>query len=95
MNSIHCLVCGAGLEVRSATGRKSGKPFLMLICPVNGRHFRAFITDQKYVSQIVEVTQRARCFKATGTDRGLGTPPEGQSVVKTQRENRGRCDATP
>lgn len=53
MNEIICLVCGKAVEVRAARGRKSGKPFVMLKCSKDGRHFRAFITDQQYVSQVV------------------------------------------
>jgi len=30
--AVPCLVCGRNLEIRNSTGRKSGKPFLMLIC---------------------------------------------------------------
>jgi hypothetical protein len=56
MNSspgIPCIVCGSGLTLRTARGRKSGKPFLMLICPADGRHLRAFINDQGYVRQVL------------------------------------------
>ena len=51
---IPCLVCKEPLTVRLAKGRKSGKPFVMMICPKDGRHFRAFINDQKYVSKVLE-----------------------------------------
>ena len=40
--SIPCLICGDSLTVRLARGRKSGKPFIMLICGRDGRHFRYF-----------------------------------------------------
>jgi hypothetical protein len=50
---IPCIVCGGGLTLRTARGRKSGKPFLMLVCPQNGRHFRGFINDQGYVKQVL------------------------------------------
>ena len=50
---ISCLVCGETLSVRSATGRKSGKPFIMLICGTSGKHFRGFITDQSYVAGVM------------------------------------------
>lgn len=56
MKDISCPVCQGSIEVRSSRGRKSNKPFIMLICPVNGRHFRAFITDQAFMK---EVTERA------------------------------------
>ena len=49
-----CLVCRQPLTLRFARGRKSGKPFLMLICGQDGRHFRAFITDKAYVSRVLE-----------------------------------------
>ena len=52
-NAIPCLICQEPLFLRSATGRKSGKPFLMLICPQDGRHFRAFINDQQYVASVL------------------------------------------
>ena len=49
-----CLICGGPLIVRLAHGRKSGKPFVMLVCPRDGRHFRAFINDQAYVRQVLD-----------------------------------------
>ena len=51
---IACLVCQSPLVVRLARGRKSMKPFLMLLCAKDGRHFRAFINDQTYVHQVLE-----------------------------------------
>ena len=53
-SGITCLVCKEPLTLRLARGRKSGKPFIMLICPDDGRHFRAFISDQEYVRGVVE-----------------------------------------
>ena len=44
-----CLICGQPLAVRLAHGRRSGKPFVSLVCPVDGRHFRAFINDRAFV----------------------------------------------
>lgn len=49
-----CPVCGLSLSMRLAKGRKSNKPFVMLICPGDGRHFRAFITFQPYVKQVLD-----------------------------------------
>ena len=51
---IPCLVCKEPLMVKLTRGRKSGKPFVMLICSQDGRHFRAFINDQEYVSRVLE-----------------------------------------
>lgn len=48
-----CPLCAQPLAVRLAKGRKSGKPFIMLRCPVDGRHFRGFITFQPYVAQVL------------------------------------------
>ena len=50
---ITCIVCGGGLVLRTARGRKSGKCFLMLVCPEDGRHFRGFINDQDYVKRVL------------------------------------------
>jgi len=49
-----CPICGAELHVRPSKGRKSGKLFIMWICPVDGRHFRGFITDQQYVKEVMD-----------------------------------------
>jgi hypothetical protein len=51
--SVHCLICSTALTLQLARGRKSGKPFLMLICPQDGRHFRGFINDQTYVKGVM------------------------------------------
>ncbi len=53
ISTVVCLVCKAPLTVRMARGRKSSKPFLMLVCPTSGKHFRAFITDQTYVAGVL------------------------------------------
>ena len=54
MKGISCPICRAAITVKSARGRKSNKPFIMLVCPEDGRHFRGFITDQSYVRQVLE-----------------------------------------
>ena len=48
-----CLICGSHLTVRTAQGRKSKKPFIMLLCSHDARHFRAFISDQSFVRQVL------------------------------------------
>lgn len=50
---LQCPVCGLDLRVDTAQGRGSKKPFIMLRCPVDGRHFRGFITSQPYVAQVL------------------------------------------
>ncbi len=52
MKEIVCPICSNQLSVRIAKGRKSNKPFIMLKCDKDGRHFRGFITDQGYVSKV-------------------------------------------
>jgi hypothetical protein len=52
--SLSCPVCNTGLTIRLANGRKSGKPFVMLICPKDGRHIRAFISDKKFVEEFLD-----------------------------------------
>lgn len=53
MKEISCPICSAKLMIRTAKGRKSNKPFIMMVCPVDGRHFRGFITDQSYIKRIL------------------------------------------
>ena len=52
--SLPCLVCHQPLTVKLARGRKSGKPFVMLLCLQDGRHFRAFISHQPYVQEVLD-----------------------------------------
>jgi hypothetical protein len=54
MNNILCPVCLNPLSIRTARGRTSNKPFIMLVCPKDGRHFRAFITDQDYIKNVLK-----------------------------------------
>lgn len=53
MKEIKCPICSKSLSVRMAKGRKSNKPFIMLVCQQDGRHFRGFITDQQYVKTVL------------------------------------------
>ena len=57
MKSIKCLVCKGELTVSAAQGRKSNKPFVMLKCSQDGRHFRAFINDQEYVKKVMTAVE--------------------------------------
>ncbi len=78
MKNILCLICSEPLSVRLAKGRSSNKPFIMLICPVDGRHFRAFISDQDYIKKIL-------ADKGTGTGTP-GSPGGDIYVCKTTEE---------
>ena len=51
--AVGCPVCGLKLSPRLCNSRR-GKPSIMLICPQNGRHFRGFIADRKFVSAVVD-----------------------------------------
>jgi hypothetical protein len=67
MKEIGCPVCGNPLSVRPAEGRKSRKPFIMLICAVDPTHFRGFIANQPYVLSVMDRTP--------GTERQTMSPP--------------------
>lgn len=51
--AMRCPVCDSPLALRPATGRSSKKHFIMLTCPEDARHMRAFITDRDYVAAFV------------------------------------------
>ena len=53
-SGLHCHLCGNPLDVRLARGRKSGKPFVLMVCPVDGRHIRAFVGDADYVRKLMD-----------------------------------------
>lgn len=59
MKPIGCPVCSTGLRLSPAKSRKAKKPksFLMLVCPTDGRHFRGFISDKKFVSSVLQSAQ--------------------------------------
>ena len=52
-----CPVCRAGLKMKLARSKRTGKPSIALSCPVDGKHFRAFIADKEYVSKVLEVLE--------------------------------------
>jgi len=66
MKEINCPICLSTLSVRIATGRKSNKLFIMLVCGKDGRHFRGFITDQPYVKRVLA----EQPLQGTGTGNG-------------------------
>jgi predicted RNA-binding Zn-ribbon protein involved in translation (DUF1610 family) len=49
-----CPVCGNPLIFRLAKSKRTGKPFIMLACKLDGRHFRGFICDRTYIGQVVD-----------------------------------------
>ena len=56
--SLQCPVCGQPLSFRLARGRKSGKPFLMVMCLLDGRHFRGFIGDREYLARLMDYLEQ-------------------------------------
>lgn len=65
-----CPICTCQLMVSLAKGRKSGKPFVMFRCPVDGRHFRAFVTDRQYVDRFVGNLENVQ--KSSGVGESVG-----------------------
>ncbi len=62
--AICCPVCGAGLKVTTCTS-KTGKVALVLVCPKDGRDFRAFINNREYVRRVMDSIDASRA-QATG-----------------------------
>ena len=83
--SIPCLICRVQLTVRLARGRKSGKPFIMLICGRDGRHFRGFITDQNYVGELLTRLEGQLAMGGSGVDLNDGTTPSERSKTNLER----------
>ncbi len=54
-NTPRCLICEQPLVVRLARGRRSNKTFVMMVCPEDGRHFRAFLNHAPYVKAMQEL----------------------------------------
>lgn len=57
---ILCPVCGDPLSLQIASGRKSGKTFLMWKCLRDGRHFRGFITYRPFVEGLIRDLENLR-----------------------------------
>jgi len=66
MKAINCPICSNELTIKMARGRKSNKPFIMLKCDVDGRHFRGFITDQNFIGKILSQNGEIPTSKPTG-----------------------------
>ena len=78
--NIRCPICGEGLKFSLATSRKAKrkKAFIMLVCPKDGRHFRGFISDQQFVSQLVDSNPQDWTQASTGRGTGTGSTPSGR-----------------
>jgi hypothetical protein len=86
-SEVPCLVCGNTLTLRLVKDRKSHKPFLMLICTIDGRHFRGFITYQDYVAGVLAHLEG----QTSGSESGVGLEhsdiPERRSRTNLERAN--------
>ena len=84
---IPCLVCGQQLTIRLATGRKSQKTFLMLICSQDGRHFRAFINDRQYVDGVLSRLEGHTPSEETAAGLDDGTTPSRRSKTNLEQDS--------
>ena len=81
---IPCIICGTSLPLRTARGRKSGKPFLMLLCPQDGRHFRGFINDQVYVKRVLAHLEGHTLSSMIGRDVDINSPEDTPSKTNLE-----------
>ena len=81
-----CLVCGEGLQLRLARGQKSGKPFVMLRCGRDGRHYRAFIYDPDFVRLVLARLEGQAPASKGGDDANIAPTPARRSRRKLERE---------
>ena len=84
---VPCLICRQPLTIRPSRGRKSGKPSLMVICPVDGRHFRGFINDQAYVKEVLARLEGHSPSSNGGVDLDTSPPMETPSKTDLERAN--------
>jgi predicted RNA-binding Zn-ribbon protein involved in translation (DUF1610 family) len=67
--SLQCPVCGDPMGFQIARGRKSGKPFLMVKCLRDGRHFRGFVGDRGYVQRLLESIEQGQKSLSVKNDK--------------------------
>jgi hypothetical protein len=84
---VPCLVCATALTLRLVRGRKSGKPFLMLICPQDGRHFRGFITHRDYIAGVLARLEGQTPSLESGVGLDHGDIAERRSTTNLERAN--------
>jgi hypothetical protein len=86
-SAVPCLICDTPLMLRLVRGRKSGKPFLMLICPVDGRHFRGFITYRDYVAGVLARLEGQTPTPESGVGLDYADVPQRRSTTNLERAN--------
>jgi len=67
-----CPICNGNLKITLARGRKSGKPFIMFMCPEDGRHFRGFITHRPFVENVLKKAE-AKGQSENGNSKAIPT----------------------
>ena len=82
-----CPVCRQPLTLRLAHGRKSGKAFVMLLCPTDGRHIRAFISDKTYVEGVLALLESHTPLKTGDDGPNDGMAPSKRSKTNLERGN--------
>lgn len=82
-----CMICGEPLTVRLAQGRKSGKVFVMLLCPKDARHFRAFINHQPYVKELLSRLEARGGQKSLPFGHQHDAGQDEASEIRPQRES--------
>ena len=93
--SLVCPVCTGPLSVRLARGRKSGKPFILLVCPVDGRHLRAFVSDRGYLDRVMGAGAAGRGGRTGTTGPEAMSAPPPRPVESMSAEQRPHDATTP
>lgn len=92
ITNIRCPLCSQGLRFSIASSRRAKvkKHFIMLVCPRDARHFRGFISDQRFVGNLI--AQTAPQAPPVGTGTGEGEAPSVESLIHptTQDESNAR-----
>lgn len=60
LGALRCPICQTPLAVRLAQARRSGKFFLLLVCPRDGRPFRGFIAHKPFVQEVMNRLQKEK-----------------------------------
>ena len=84
--ALGCPVCGATLRISAAQGRTSHKPSLMLVCPLDGRHFRGFINDREYVANVLARLEGQTPASGGRNETNTTHTAARRSVTKLERE---------
>ena len=84
-NTPNCLVCGEALDLRKTQGRRSRKPSLMFVCPVDGRHFRGFVTYAPFVDGVLARLKEHKASSDGEDELDDGSTPSRRSKTNLER----------